>query len=141
MGEDPVAAQLCRAYAQYRKACVGIKEVSPADIVKYSSMKLDHLSGNLYNITDMIEKPAPGQEFSLFSILGRCLLKPETVSYTHLYPAAAAKARLKKLCGHAARSPGCRSATKKMCIRDSCKTYYEHNTKTPRLEMTRSLFY
>ena len=25
---------------------------------------------------------------------------------------AAAKARLKKLCGHAARSPGCRSATK-----------------------------
>jgi len=28
MGEDPVAAQLCRAYAQYRKACVGIKEVS-----------------------------------------------------------------------------------------------------------------
>ena len=77
MGEDPVAAQLCRAYAQYRKACVGIKEVSPADIVKYSSMKLDHLSGNLYNITDMIEKPAPGQEFSLFSILGRCLLTPE----------------------------------------------------------------
>lgn len=59
------------------KACVGIKEVSPADIVKYSSMKLDHLSGNLYNITDMIEKPAPGQEFSLFSILGRCLLTPE----------------------------------------------------------------
>ena len=40
-------------------------------------MKLDHLSGNLYNITDMIEKPAPGQEFSLFSILGRCLLTPE----------------------------------------------------------------
>ena len=77
MSEDPVAAQLCRAYAQYRKACVGIKEVSPADIVKYSSMKLDHLSGNLYNITDMIEKPAPGQEFSLFSILGRCLLTPE----------------------------------------------------------------
>ena len=52
MGEDPVAAQLCRAYAQYRKACVGIKEVSPADIVKYSSMKLDHLSGNLYNRHD-----------------------------------------------------------------------------------------
>ena len=80
MGEDPVAAQLCRAYAQYRKACVGIKEVSPADIVKYSSMKLDHLSGNLYNITDMIEKPALGQEFSLFSILGRCLLTPEIYS-------------------------------------------------------------
>ena len=40
-------------------------------------MKLEPLSGNLYHITDMIEKPAPGQEFSLYSILGRCLLTPE----------------------------------------------------------------
>ncbi|MEG0910526.1 MAG: UTP--glucose-1-phosphate uridylyltransferase GalU [Ruthenibacterium sp.] len=77
MGTDPVAAQLCRAYAQTGKACVGIKEVSPQAITKYSSMKLDALHDNLYNITDMIEKPASGQEFSLFSILGRCLLTPE----------------------------------------------------------------
>ena len=77
MGEDPVAAQLCRAYAQYGRPCVGIREVSRADIAKYSSMKLDPLSENLYHITDMIEKPAPGQEFSLYSILGRCLLTPE----------------------------------------------------------------
>ena len=77
MGKDPVAAQLCRAYAQTGKSCVGIKEVSPDDIFKYSSMKLDALHDNLYNITDMIEKPARGQEFSLFSILGRCLLTPE----------------------------------------------------------------
>lgn len=77
MGEDPVAAQLCRAYAQYGRPCVGIREVPRADIAKYSSMKLDPLSENLYHITDMIEKPAPGQEFSLYSILGRCLLTPE----------------------------------------------------------------
>lgn len=77
MGDDPVAAQLCRAYEEYGKACVGIKEVSAQDITKYSSMKLTSLRDNLYNITDMIEKPAPGQEFSMFSILGRCLLTPD----------------------------------------------------------------
>lgn len=77
MGKDPVAAQLIRAYETYGKPCVGIKEVTPAQIVKYSSMKVAHLQDNLYNITDMIEKPAPGQEFSLFSILGRCLLTPQ----------------------------------------------------------------
>lgn len=77
MGKDPVAAQLCRAYEQYGKAAVGIKEVSLKDITKYSSMKVSLLKDNLYNITDMIEKPAPGQEFSQFSILGRCLLTPE----------------------------------------------------------------
>ncbi len=77
MGEDPVAAQLMRAYEQTGKACVGIKEVTPEQIQKYSSMKCDLIKDNLYNITDMIEKPKPGQEFSLFSILGRCLLTPE----------------------------------------------------------------
>ena len=45
--------------------------------MKYSSMKTTPIAGNHYLIDDMIEKPAPGQEFSLFSILGRCLLTPE----------------------------------------------------------------
>ena len=77
MGDDPVAAQLIRAYGQTGKPCVGIKEVSREAIRKYSSMKCTPIKDNLYNITDMIEKPAPGQEFSLYSILGRCLLTPD----------------------------------------------------------------
>ncbi len=77
MGKDPVAAQLCRAYEQYGKPCVAIKEVDALSIHKYSSMKLDCIKDNLYNITDMIEKPKPGNEFSMFSILGRCLLTPD----------------------------------------------------------------
>ncbi len=76
-GDDPAAAQLCRAYEQYGRPCVAIREVPREDIVKYSSMKLSPLAEKLYRITDMVEKPAPGQEFSLFSILGRCLLTPE----------------------------------------------------------------
>ena len=77
MGEDPVAGQLIRAYETYGKPCVGIKQVAREAIVKYSSLKVDPLQDNLYKVTDMIEKPAPGKEFSLFSILGRCLLTPE----------------------------------------------------------------
>ena len=72
-----MAAQLARAYVQTGKPCVGIKEVTREAIVKYSSLKVDPLRDNLYEVTDMIEKPAPGKEFSLFSILGRCLLTPE----------------------------------------------------------------
>lgn len=77
LGDDPVAGQLIRAYEAYGRPAVGIKEVTPEAIVKYSSMKTAPISGNHYFIDDMIEKPAPGQEFSLFSILGRCLLTPE----------------------------------------------------------------
>lgn len=74
MGEDPCAAQLCRAWEAYGRAAVGIKEVSAEAIRRYSSMKVSPLEGNHYLIDDMIEKPAPGKEFSMFSILGRCLL-------------------------------------------------------------------
>lgn len=77
MGKDPVCAQLCRAYEEFGKGVVGIKEVSEKDILKYSSMKTAPLHDNIYSITDMIEKPKPEQIFSLFSILGRCVLPPE----------------------------------------------------------------
>lgn len=76
-GEKPVALQLIEAYNQYGKACVGIKQVDAGSISKYSSLKVDNLSGNVFSVTDMIEKPEKGKEFSLYSILGRCLLTKE----------------------------------------------------------------
>jgi UTP--glucose-1-phosphate uridylyltransferase len=77
IGEDPAIAQLCRAYDEFGKGVVGIKEVSREDIQKYSSMKVNPLHDNLFEISDMIEKPLPEQIFSLYSILGRCILPSE----------------------------------------------------------------
>lgn len=74
MGEDPVAAQMIRAFEEYGKPVAGINQVKQSDISKYSSLKVDLLKNNIYTITDMIEKPSAGKEFSLYSILGRCLL-------------------------------------------------------------------
>ena len=86
LGENPVCKQLCDAYDQYEKGIVGIKEVTVAQIQKYSSMKLSSLGGNRYEITDMIEKPKPDQIFSLFSILGRCVLPPRIFSILESIP-------------------------------------------------------
>ena len=78
LGEDPCVGQLCRAYEEYGKGVVGIKEVTAQQIKKYSSMKVSPLRDNLYEITDMIEKPKTDADiFSLFSILGRCVLPAE----------------------------------------------------------------
>ncbi len=75
IGEDPAIAQLCRAYEKTGKSVVGIKPVTKEQIKKYSSMKLEGTTPDGYfNITDMIEKPKEGEEFSLYSILGRCVL-------------------------------------------------------------------
>ncbi len=72
--KTPVAQQLINAYNEHKKCCVGIKDVPREDISKYSSLKIENIKDNHYNVTDMIEKPALGDEFSLYSILGRCLL-------------------------------------------------------------------
>ncbi len=76
IGEDPACAQLCRAYEEFGRGVVGIKEVTPEQILRYSSLKVDPLRDNLYAVTDMIEKPTPDKILSLFSILGRCVLPP-----------------------------------------------------------------
>lgn len=76
LGEDPVCAQLCRAYEEYGKGVVGIKQVPADQIGKYSSLAVTHLRDNIYSVTDMVEKPTPDKVLSLFSILGRCVLPP-----------------------------------------------------------------
>ena len=75
--KDPVVGQVIRAHEKYGKCAVGIKEVTPEQIVKYSSMKVEKLHDNVYSIDDMIEKPPIEKIFSLYSILGRCVLTPD----------------------------------------------------------------
>lgn len=89
IGEDPAIGQLCRAYEEYGKGVVGIKEVSPEVIGRYSSMKVAPLHDNFYEVTDMIEKPAPDKVLSLFSILGRCVLPPEVFGILEQTPPGA----------------------------------------------------
>lgn len=75
IGENPVCRQLCEAYDKYGHGVVGIKEVTPEQVKKYSSMKVEPLGGREFRITDMVEKPATEAErFSLYSTLGRCVL-------------------------------------------------------------------
>ncbi len=77
ISQTPVIAQLAQAYEEFGRGIAGIKQVDAGAIHKYSSLKVDPIRDNLYHCTDMIEKPAPGKEFSLYSILGRCILPPD----------------------------------------------------------------
>ena len=78
IGDDPACGQLIRAYEKYGKSAVGIKPVPEDQIYKYSSLKVEPLEGNLFNCTDMVEKPkTKDQVLSLYSILGRCVLTPD----------------------------------------------------------------
>ena len=77
VSEAPVCSQLFEAYNLYGKPAVGVKEVPDELVVKYCSLKTEHLKDGFYNVSDMIEKPSLDKKFSNFSILGRVLLTPE----------------------------------------------------------------
>lgn len=77
IGEDPACGQLIRAYEEYGRAVLGVNKVSEKDISKYSSLKVENIRDNIFNCTDMVEKPSPSEVLSLYSILGRCILTPD----------------------------------------------------------------
>ncbi len=87
--DKPAIGQLCEAYDRYGLGVVGIKEVAPEQILKYSSLAVEPLEGRTYKVTDMVEKPAPDKVLSLYSILGRCILPAEIFSILEETPLGA----------------------------------------------------
>lgn len=78
VGKDPAIGQLINAYEEYGKGVVGVKKVPESEISKYGSLKVEHIKDNLFNCTDMVEKPqTPEEVLSLYSILDRCILTSE----------------------------------------------------------------
>ncbi len=77
IGEPPAISQLINAYEKYGKSVAGVQEVSAKAITKYSSLAVEPVEERVFQVTDMIEKPAPDKILSLYSILGRCVLTPE----------------------------------------------------------------
>ena len=80
LGNEPVTAQLCRAYEKYGLGVVGTKEMTPEIVMRGSSLKLEPLEGesNIYKCTDLVEKVKRAEDLlSNYTILGRCVCPPE----------------------------------------------------------------
>ncbi|MEG1436664.1 MAG: UTP--glucose-1-phosphate uridylyltransferase [Oscillospiraceae bacterium] len=77
ISEEPVTAQLCRAYEEFGCGVVGVKEVPRADVSKYCSLDVTPLRDNIMQCHNIIEKPSEEQIMSCFAILGRVVLPPE----------------------------------------------------------------
>ncbi len=80
ISEDPVTAQLCRCYEKYNKGVVGVKEVTREQIKLYCTLDVSPIEGETraMNCRKLIEKPKDDEIMSLFAILGRVVLPPET---------------------------------------------------------------
>ena len=75
--------------------------------MKYSSMKVQNIEDNVYLIDDMIEKPPLDKIFSLYSILGRCVLTPDIFDILEKIPnGAGGELQLTDAMAHLARRDG-----------------------------------
>lgn len=77
ISEDPVTAQLCRAYDEFGKAVVGVQEVSRELVKLYCTLDVEPLKDRAMICNNIIEKPTEEQILSLFAILGRLVLTPD----------------------------------------------------------------
>ncbi len=77
----PCLKQMMNVFAQYRGSVVAIQRVERKAVSSYGIIKgqpvKDHRAGNrLFRITDMVEKPQPGEAPSNLAIIGRYILTP-----------------------------------------------------------------
>lgn len=76
IGEKSATGELCAVYERYKKGVLGLKQVPPEQIGKYSSVRYETGPDGEMQVSDMIEKPAPSQVMSFYAILGRVVLPP-----------------------------------------------------------------
>lgn len=75
--DDPVTGQLCRAYEKYGCGSVAVKEVATEWVMKYCTLDVTPLEGNVMRCHKIIEKPSLEQIISHYAILGRVILPPD----------------------------------------------------------------
>lgn len=86
VGEDPVTAQLIRAYEKYGKCTVGVNECAREDIGKYCSLGVSMLEDRVMNVHQIVEKPTEEEILSLYAILGRDVLNSDIFDYIRKTP-------------------------------------------------------
>lgn len=74
---DGVLAQMVRLYKQFRCSIVAIEEVPMDEVHKYGVIKGDMIRDDIFQITEMVEKPATEDAPSNLAIIGRYILTPD----------------------------------------------------------------
>jgi UTP--glucose-1-phosphate uridylyltransferase len=85
-GGDSVMAQMVKVFRQVRCSIVAIEEVPPDQISKFGCIAGEAIRDDLFRVTDMVEKPAPGEAPSNYAIIGRYILTPDIFEFIRTTP-------------------------------------------------------
>lgn len=74
--KKPCLKQMIEAYDEYKTTILGVQEVPKEDVHKYGVVDGNHIANRVYNVNDLIEKPAIEDSPSNVAILGRYIINP-----------------------------------------------------------------
>ena len=72
-----VLKKMLKIFDEYQGSVVALKRVEPDEIARYGIIKPKKVAKNVYQVMDMVEKPAPSKAPSNLAIMGRYVLTPE----------------------------------------------------------------
>ena len=74
-------SQLVELYNKYQCCIVAIEEVNASDTASYGIISGEEIAENIYDVTDMVEKPQPEDAPTNMAIIGRYILTPDIFDY------------------------------------------------------------
>lgn len=75
--EQGVMKQMADIYEKYRCSVIAIQEVDPSEVHKYGIIEGRELDDGVFMVSNMVEKPDPGEAPSNLAIIGRYVLTPD----------------------------------------------------------------
>jgi UTP--glucose-1-phosphate uridylyltransferase len=73
---EPCLKQLIDAHRKTGATVIAVRRFPRSEIARYGVVATNGSSGPIHEVTDMVEKPAPGSEPSDLAVLGRYILTP-----------------------------------------------------------------
>ena len=82
----PVLKQMIEVYEQYKTNVIAIKRVSNRETIKYGIIDPKRVSGHIYQVLGLTEKPEPQEAPSNLGIVGRYILMPQIFDILEVTP-------------------------------------------------------
>ena len=82
----PTLKQMMEAYEQYKTNVIAVERVSSQDTIKYGIIEAKKVSGDIYQVLSLVEKPKPAQAPSDLGIVGRYILMPQIFDILEVTP-------------------------------------------------------
>jgi len=76
LGAEPCLKQLLDAHHKTGATVLAVRRFPRSEVGRYGVVEIADGTGRLHEVTDMVEKPAPGTEPSDLAIIGRYVLTP-----------------------------------------------------------------